>query len=179
MIFSLFLSSLRITPWSVHSIFIFIFLNIKEKLKGINISSVLIKPNSYLLSERNHGRNIIIIIWGVSRSRQQSRCYIPTEHWAALKIRHKAWHSQKCKRCRTAKSRRLGKEKRQTLTGRHWRQGRVKPITGHRISRTFIQDMGNRKANLTTAANRGSLTSHQITVCKTSMTDTETGQGNF
>ena len=33
---------------------------------------------------------IIIIIWGVSRSRQQSRRYIAAEDKAALKIRHKA-----------------------------------------------------------------------------------------
>ena len=34
--------------------------------------------------------------------------------------------------------------------------------------------MENRKENLTTATNKGSLMSHQITVCKTIMTDTET-----
>ena len=39
--------------------------------------------------------------------------------------------------------------------------------------------MENRKANLTTAASRGRLTSHQMNVCKTSMTNTETGQRNF
>ena len=39
--------------------------------------------------------------------------------------------------------------------------------------------MENQKTNLTTAAKRGNLTSHQMTVCKTSTTDMETGQGNF
>ena len=57
----------------------------------------------------------IIIIWGVSRSRQQSRCYIAAEHKAMLKIRH----SQKCKKYQKAKSRELGEEKRQMFTGRH------------------------------------------------------------
>ena len=49
-------------------------------------------------------------------------------------------------------------------------------LGGHRISRAFNPNMENRKANLTTGANRES---HQMTVCKTSMTNTETGQGNF
>ena len=35
------------------------------------------------------------------------------------------------------------------------------------------------ESNLTTVPNRGSLTSYQMTVCKTSMTNTETLQGNF
>ena len=39
--------------------------------------------------------------------------------------------------------------------------------------------MENRKENLATAANMGSFTSHQMIVCKTSMTNTETGQENF
>ena len=43
---------------------------------------------------------IIIIIWGVSRCRQHSRGYTVVEHKAALKIRHKAEHSQKCKKYR-------------------------------------------------------------------------------
>ena len=52
------------------------------------------------------------------------------------------------KKCRREKSRRLGKEKRQTLMERE------NPITGHRIGRVFNQDMENRKANLTTFAKR-------------------------
>ena len=70
-------------------------------------------------------------------------------------------------------------EKRQTLTGRHCRQGGEKSITGHIISREFNQDMGDRKANLTTVANRESFTSHQMTMCNTNMTNTKTGQRNF
>ena len=92
---------------------------------------------------------LIIIIWGVSRSRQHSRHYITAEDKATLNIRHKAWHSKKCEKSWRAKSRWLGEERRQTFTGRHWRQGRVKPITGHIINRAFNQDMGNQKVNLT------------------------------
>ena len=98
---------------------------------------------------------IYIIIWGVPHSRQYSRCYIAAENKTTLKIRYKAWHSQKCKKCRRTKSKRLVEVKRQTLTGKHWRQRREKPIMGHRISRAFNQHMENRKANLTLAANRG------------------------
>ena len=47
-----------------------------------------------------------------------------------------------------AKSRRLGEEKRQRVTGQYWRQGREKPIMGHRISGALNQDMENRKTNL-------------------------------
>ena len=32
---------------------------------------------------------VVIIIWGVSPSRQQSRCYVAVEDKGALKIRHK------------------------------------------------------------------------------------------
>ena len=44
-----------------------------------------------------------------------------------------------------------------------------KPITGHII---YNQDMENRKAN------RENLSSHQMTLCKMTMTDMKTGQGN-
>ena len=43
------------------------------------------------------------------------------------------------------------------------------------ISRAFNEDMENQKANLTTAANRESFISHQITICKMSMTNTRMG----
>ena len=46
-------------------------------------------------------------------------------------------------------------------------------------SRAFNQGMENRKANLTTAVNRGRFTSHQMTGCKTNITDAETVQENF
>ena len=38
--------------------------------------------------EDMYNNDTIIIIWGVYRSRQHSRCYIAAEHRAALKIRH-------------------------------------------------------------------------------------------
>ena len=52
---------------------------------------------------------------------------------------------------------------------------RIKPIMGHRISRAFNYDMGNRKANPTMVANGGNFTSHQMTVCRTSITNTKMG----
>ena len=64
--------------------------------------------------------------------------------------------TQKCEKYRKTKSRRLGEEKRQTLTGRHLRQERENPITGYKIRRAFSQDMEHQKANPTTAANRRS-----------------------
>ena len=45
------------------------------------------------------------------------------------------------------------------------RQGKEKPVTGYIISKAFNQEMENLKANLNTAANKGGLTSHQMTVC--------------
>ena len=48
-----------------------------------------------------------------------------------------------------------------------------------RINMAFNQDMENRKANLTSTANRRNLMSHQMTVCKTCMTDKEMGQENL
>ena len=63
------------------------------------------------------------------------------------------------------------------LTGMHYHKGREKAIMGYRKCRAFNQDMENRQGNLTVDANRGSLTSHHV--CKTSMTNTETEQGNF
>ena len=60
---------------------------------------------------------------------------------------------------------------RESLTSR-----KGKSIMGYRISKAFNQqNMENRKANLTTSANRGNLTSHQMTVCKKNMTNTKTG----
>ena len=94
---------------------------------------------------------------------------------AALKNRQGLPLSIKRKVSKRAKSRRLGGGKRQTLTGRHRRQGREKTIMGHIISRACNQDMGNRKANLTTDVKRGSFTNHQMTVFKTSMTNAKTG----
>ena len=94
---------------------------------------------------------------------------ISLDQKSRFKVRHEA-DTLKNAKCRRAKNRRFGK-KRQTLTGRYLHQGREKPITSNRISRAFNQDVENRKANLTTAANRGSLMSHQMIVYKTSMTD--------
>ena len=107
------------------------------------------------------------LIWAIKSH------YIAMEDKAALKIRHMAWHSQKCE----VKELKVGdsEEKSQTLMGRHWSQGREKLTKRHRVSRAFNQDMGNQKANLTMPANSGSFTSHQMTVCKMSMTNTKTG----
>ena len=52
-------------------------------------------------------------------------------------------------------------------------------ITLHRISRALNLNMENQKTNLRTATNRASLTSHRMTVSKTSMTNAETEQENF
>ena len=45
----------------------------------------------------------------------------------------------------------------------------------HRISRAFNKDMGNRKVNLTMVTNRRNFMSHQMTKCKTSMTNMKMG----
>ena len=46
----------------------------------------------------------------------------------------------------------------------------------HRISRAINQGMEKGKMNMITAVNMGSLTTHPMTMCKTGMTDIETGK---
>ena len=67
---------------------------------------------------------IIIILWGVSHSRQHSRCYITAEDKAALKIRHKARNSQNVEELKVGDSERKRDRRSQGGTdikeGKNW-----------------------------------------------------------